>query len=141
MSSPYKIILEQGHRNMEQTCLVHQEWEGTFCFNKSSSLFTVPSFPLLGLDMIWGASAVVYPLLYLPWCSTSSCFFPLITPGLLWPTYWPSTFHLQLHCSPKYAILIDPTFSNHLNLIFLIYVQGSPPHILTHKINLNQFTR
>ena len=32
--------------------------------------------------------------------------FHYLTPGLLWPTYWPSTLHLQLHRSPKYAILI-----------------------------------
>ena len=36
-------------------------------------------------------------------------FFHYLTPGLLWPTYWPSIFHLKLHCTPKYAILI-PTF-------------------------------
>ena len=36
-------------------------------------------------------------------------FFHYLTPGLLWPTYWPSTFHPQLHHFPKYTILI-PTF-------------------------------
>ena len=47
-------------------------------------------------------------------------FFHYLTPGLPWPTYWPSTFHLQLHHLPKYAILI-PTFTltNHRNLVFL----------------------
>ena len=36
--------------------------------------------------------------------------FHYLTPGLFWPTYWPSTFHLQLYHSPKYAILIPTIY-------------------------------
>ena len=60
-------------------------------------------FTLLRLDVIGVASTVFYPLPYLLWCLSSSCFLPLPnTPGLLWSTYWMFTFHLQLHRSPKY---------------------------------------
>ena len=48
--------------------------------SSSSSLFIIPSFPLLGLDMIWVTSTVFYPLSYLPWCLTSSCLLPLPYP-------------------------------------------------------------
>ena len=47
-------------------------------------------------------------------------FFHYLTPGL----FWPSNLHLQLHRSPKYAILI-PKFdmtTNHLNVVFLIAI-------------------
>ena len=45
--------------------------------SSSSSSFIIPSFPLLGLDVIWVASTVVYLLPYLPWYLISSCLLPL----------------------------------------------------------------
>ena len=41
-------------------------------------LFNIPSFLLLGLDVIWVASTVFYPQPYLLRCWTSSCLLPLL---------------------------------------------------------------
>ena len=45
--------------------------------SSASSLFTVPSFQLLGSDVIWVTSTVFYPLPYLLWCLASSCLLPI----------------------------------------------------------------
>ena len=45
--------------------------------SSSSSSFTIPSFSLLGLDVIWVAFTVFNLLPYLMWCLTSSYLLPL----------------------------------------------------------------
>ena len=55
--------------------------------------------------------------------------FHYLTPGLLWPTYWPSTFHLHLLSMLLSSLCF--TWPNHLNLVFLnLCSRFSTPHLL-----------
>ena len=83
--------------------------------SESYSSSSSSSFPLLGrtwFELL--LDTVVYSLPYLLWCSTSLC----LTPGILWPTYWPSTFYLLL-LSMVFSAFLRFTWPNHLNLVFL----------------------
>ena len=73
-----ETILWNGtsQQNMDLMC----KWSevSLYCCHHHSSdhhlCFSVPSFPLLGLDV---ASTFFYPLLYLLWCLAFSCLLPL----------------------------------------------------------------
>ena len=62
----------------------------------------------------------------------------LLTPGLLWPTYWPSTFHFQLHHSPKYPVLISTFYMTKPSQPhFPLFVSRfSTPHLLLTSSSL-----
>ena len=108
-----------------------QSFHMHFRSSSSSSSFTVPSFPLLGLDVIWVASTVVYPLPYLLWWLASSCLLPLPY------SRFSLAYLLGFYLAPTSIVLLS-TFYSHPYILHdqtistsfsLIYVQGSPPHI------------
>ena len=103
--------------------------------SSSSSLFIIPSFPLLGLNMIWVASTFFYPLPYLLWCLAFSCLLPLpysrsslayLSTGLLPSTSSSIALLSMLFSFPSF------TWPNYdLNLIFLnLCSRFSTPHLL-----------
>ena len=109
--------------------------------SSSSSSFNIPSFQVLGLDLIWVTSSVFYPLPYLLFCSTSSCLLllPYFRSSLAYTTgLLPSTFSSILLLLYKYAILIPtctfymtkPSQPHFSYLIYNLCSRFSTPHLL-----------
>ena len=111
--------------------LITGHWITTFGVSSSSSIsscsFNVPSFLLLGLDMIWVTSTDVYPLfnfLLSSFTTLLQVFFGLPT-GLLPSTSSSITLLGMLFSSQHF------TWPNHLNPFFLNpYSMFSSPHLL-----------
>ena len=141
MSSNLENCMERNTEQSMEWCInsisyrlfffLNLRWFLNFINSSSSSLFNVTSLPLLGLYVIWVVSTA-----FLSSAISSmmlNFLMNVLTPGLLWPTYWPCTFHLQLHRSPKYTILIPPFYmTSPSQPYFPIYLcsRFSNPHLL-----------
>ena len=99
-----------------------------FKSSSSSSSFIIPTFPLLGLDVIWVVSTVFYPLPYLLWCLTFSCLLPLpySRSSLAYTSLLPSTSSSISFLSMLLWSLCF-TWLNYLNLIFPTVFKVLPP--------------